>query len=321
VVHVNQAPVLINPGPQTMTDATTYTTAVGRDGATSYWRLNETSGTSATDSAGSNPGTLVGGVTPAAGALSDGSGALLFNGTTGYVRVADSAALRQTGDLTIELWVNTPLTTRQTLITKGYLSEFELTLEIGGRLNLYQGNGTTYQNVLSSSTAPLAANTWQHVVVTRTAATKTISFYVNGVARGSSVYSVTPAVSTNSVFIGRTASGTQSLAGRLDEVAIYPVALTPAQVAAHYNLGAVGDAPTVVALRLSGSDADGDALSYSATGLPPGLTLDATTGVIAGTLTRASVGTYAVTATVSDGTVTIAQSFAWSVTPGTTVTP
>jgi hypothetical protein len=99
------------------------------------------------------------------------------------------------------------------------------------------------------------------------------------------------------------------------------VALTPAQVAAHYNLGAVGDAPTVVALQLVASDGDGDALIYGATGLPPGLTLDATTGVIAGTLTRASVGTYAVTATVSDGTVTIAQSFAWSVTPGTTVTP
>jgi hypothetical protein len=55
--------------------------------------------------------------------------------------------------------------------------------------------------------------------------------------------------------------------------------------------------------------------------LPPGLTLDATTGVIAGTLTPASVGTYPVTATVSDGSVTVAQSFAWIVTLGTTVTP
>src|SRR5262249_15223564 len=151
------------------------------------------------------------GVTPAAGALSDGSGALQLNGT-GYVRVADSAALRQAGDLTIELWVNTPLTTRQTLITKGYLSEFELTLELNGALNLYQGNGTTFQNVGSSSAA-VAANTWQHVVVTRVAATRTIRFYVNGVARGSGAYSLTPTVSSSSVFIGRTADGTQAVAG------------------------------------------------------------------------------------------------------------
>jgi hypothetical protein len=321
VVHMNQAPALVNPGPRTMTDTTTYAAAVARDGATSYWRLGETGGTSAADSVGTNPATLIGGVTPAAGALSDGNGALLFNGSTGYVRVVDSAALRQTGDLTIELWVNTPLTTRQTLITKGYRTEFELTLEVSGRLNLYHGDGTTYQNVLSASAAPLVANTWQHVVVTRVAATRTISFYVNGVARGSGVYSVTPAPSSNSVFIGRTASGTQSVAGRLDDVAMYPVALSAAQAAAHYTLGAVGDAPTVVALPLVASDADGDRLTYSATGLPPGLTIDAATGLIAGTLTRASVGTYTVTATVSDGSATAAQTFPWTVTRGSTATP
>ena len=60
------------------------------------------------------------------------------------VRLATSGspsapALQLAGDLTIEMWINVSLATRQTLISKGYLSEFELTLEKSGRLNLYQG--------------------------------------------------------------------------------------------------------------------------------------------------------------------------------------
>ncbi|MFD0726684.1 putative Ig domain-containing protein [Lysobacter brunescens] len=47
------------------------------------------------------------------------------------------------------------------------------------------------------------------------------------------------------------------------------------------------------------SDANGDALSYTATGLPSGLSIDAATGLISGT--PSALGTFSVTVTASDG--------------------
>jgi PKD repeat protein len=68
-----------------------------------------------------------------------------------------------------------------------------------------------------------------------------------------------------------------------------------------------------VTLSLVASDPDGTALSFSATGLPPGLSVHPTTGVITGTLSYTSVGTYPVTATVSDGEASTSTSFTWTV--------
>ncbi|MCX6545020.1 MAG: Ig domain-containing protein [Acidobacteria bacterium] len=71
---------------------------------------------------------------------------------------------------------------------------------------------------------------------------------------------------------------------------------------------------TNISLQLVASDPDLNPLTFSATGLPASLMLNATTGVISGTLTSTSAGTYAVMATVSDGALTNSQTFAWTVT-------
>jgi hypothetical protein len=73
-----------------------------------------------------------------------------------------------------------------------------------------------------------------------------------------------------------------------------------------------------VSLSLSAFDPDGDALTYSAINLPPGLSVNPATGLISGTLTRASAGRFAVNATVSDGNFTSSQTFAWTVKSGPT---
>ncbi|MEM7331842.1 MAG: putative Ig domain-containing protein [Chloroflexota bacterium] len=68
-----------------------------------------------------------------------------------------------------------------------------------------------------------------------------------------------------------------------------------------------------ISLTISATDADGDTLTYSATGLPTELSINSTTGEIAGTLGFFSEGSYTVNVTVTDGTITDSDSFTWTI--------
>jgi hypothetical protein len=84
-------------------------------------------------------------------------------------------------------------------------------------------------------------------------------------------------------------------------------------------------------LQLAGKDPEGMPITYGASGLPPGMLLTTSTGSISGTPTTA--GTFAVTATASDGVLVTTTTFTWTVAAaaltaptlvspmGTTVTP
>ena len=73
-----------------------------------------------------------------------------------------------------------------------------------------------------------------------------------------------------------------------------------------------------ISLDAGGTDPDGDALTYAATNLPPGLTIDTSTGLITGTIafTGAAGSPYAVSITVSDSppTADATDTFTWTVT-------
>ncbi|MHC4629535.1 MAG: hypothetical protein ACYTDV_21380 [Planctomycetota bacterium] len=71
-----------------------------------WWRLDDGSGTTATDSSGNgNDGTLTGGPTWALGRL---SGALEFDGVDDYVEVPHAQILTVDNEVTVMAWVNTP---------------------------------------------------------------------------------------------------------------------------------------------------------------------------------------------------------------------
>ena len=73
-----------------------------------------------------------------------------------------------------------------------------------------------------------------------------------------------------------------------------------------------------ISLDAGGTDPDGDPLTYAATNLPPGLSINTTTGLITGTIafTAAAGSPYNVTITVSDNppTVDASDTFTWTVT-------
>ncbi len=75
---------------------------------------------------------------------------------------------------------------------------------------------------------------------------------------------------------------------------------------------AEGSSPS---LQIVAADVDGDTLTYAASGLPTGLSISPTTGLISGDLDFASAGSYPVTVTVTDGIIAspVEASFTWTV--------
>jgi hypothetical protein len=87
-----------------------------------------------------------------------------------------------------------------------------------------------------------------------------------------------------------------------------PVFVTPAITAIANQKTAAG---TKVSLEAHGTDPDGNTLTYSATDLPPGLSIAADTGLISGKPSKK--GSYKVIVTTSNAALHASTSFTWTV--------
>ncbi len=129
--------------------------------------------------------------------------------------------------------------------------------------------------------------------------------YIQGSPTTAGTYQVTATASDG------TLTDSASFAWTIDAANSAPVLVNPGN-----GRNQVGQSVT---LQLQASDAQGQPLTFIASGLPPGLTLASSTGRITGTVTTA--GTYQVTATVSDGALSDSETFTWIVEAPDTIAP
>ena len=208
--------------------------AILADNPVAYWRFGEKSGQVAYDESGNaNHGTYNGGVTlnqtGAIAASGDSDGAILLNGTSGYVSVPTSASLAITSGA-FELWLKTSAAGGEyDLINKGG-SNYQININ-GGILEY------CVYGINCPGAASIAVNdgNYHHVVV------NVISnlgvFYVDGVKHSSSGTAVPITPNSSPLNIGTVNPGGGQFPGTIDEVAFYNYPLSPTQIANHYNAG------------------------------------------------------------------------------------
>jgi Putative Ig domain len=152
---------------------------------------------------------------------------------------------------------------------------------------------------------------------TDSASGQTLTYSATGLPAGLSINSSTGLISgtpttaaTNSVTVTAkdttNASGSASFTWTINSATGNTVTVT--------NPGSqTGTVGTAASLQIHATDsASGQTLTYSATGLPAGLSINSSTGLISGTPTTA--GTYSVTVTVRDTTgATGSASFTWTI--------
>jgi hypothetical protein len=184
-----------------------------------------------------NNGTYVGTVTLGQpGALAgDKSTAAAFDGRTAGATVASSRSL-QVNWITIEIWIKKTTEAGYGMyvaknVTGGGgvgSSWFQLLNSSNGRLE-FRVTGDP-DPVLVSSTV-LALNTWYYVVATYDGTTAKL--YINGKLDGTLSAVATPAQTDDPLYIGHRADGFFNSVV-LEEVAIYPSALSADRIAAHW---------------------------------------------------------------------------------------
>lgn len=167
--------------------------------------------------------------------------ALNFDGTNDYVNLGNSSSINITGTaLTMEAWIYPTswksqvwqgnIISKESAVGTGYM----LRAGSGGRLNINIGSGGPW-NELTSSSAVLTLNTWQHVAATYDGSY--LRLYVNGVLTDSlsKTVSIVGTVSNN-LYLGESpAYPGRYFPGAVDEVRIWNVTRTKAEIVADMN--------------------------------------------------------------------------------------
>jgi hypothetical protein len=224
-----------------------FATEVLADGPIGYWRLGERSGSvSAGDASGNgNHGTCSGGITFGQPGFHGGDTAALFDGATGRIIVLNSNSLNPP-HITMEAKVkwDGPNGFYQRIIEKSSfpeLAQYGLGILPNGHVRVELRTSSAPTSVAVDSVAVVAQGVETHVAATYDGAV--IRIYLNGVldseTRAPGSISPKPPTSANliesGVGIGNQTQRDRPFKGLIDEVALYPAALSADRILAHYK--------------------------------------------------------------------------------------
>lgn len=222
-----------------------YSQLVKSDGAANYWRLGEPSGTVGYDWAGFSDLTVNTGATRgAAGAVTgDVNTATTFNGSTSGFATTTGTAVPAPNTFTAEAWIKTTSTSGGKIL--GYGNRNTGTSSSYDRHVYMTNNGRVVFGVYNGAARTVASTQsfndgqWHHVAASLSEAG--MALYVDGKRVGRDT-----SVTSGSVYSGYWRVGGDNLgswpdrptsaflSGSVDEAAIYPTALTLAQLQQHY---------------------------------------------------------------------------------------
>ena len=232
------------------------------DGPVGAWTFDEQTGATAHDASGwGNHGALSGG---AAWASVSGRAALNLDGVDDSVQAPNSASLAIGGANTVEawIWIDTLPPAGwgwSGIVAKGNLPRnYSLYLNTAGFLVFSTASnnpGGPNPFCSSTSTTKPALGQWVHVAaVNRGTDFQRHEYYINGVAAGSTAFAgectFPMPTSAAPVTIGRTEESNRWFDGKIDLVAIYDRALSPAEIAVRAGAG-------IPALQLNEDVCDG----------------------------------------------------------------
>ena len=218
---------------------------VGSGRLLAYWKLDDGTGTLATDSTGnSNTGTLSGGVSWTGGLFGN---ALSFDGNSGTVRVPRKPLLEPTA-ITVTGWVKRDGSQNQwaNLVRKTwgnnsgptYIS-WSLQVNPSGENPDVLAFNTGYSGgtqILETPSGAIPDGAWTHVAATYdpSAPAPQKKLYVNGalVASATETHPILyDASSSGDLYMGQNGGGEEYFAGSLDEVRYYSLALSAQEIA------------------------------------------------------------------------------------------
>jgi hypothetical protein len=233
-----------------------------------YWRLGESSGTTATDYAGSQNGTYGGGVTlGATGALSgDSDTAVTFDGIDDIIDIGPSADLVLTGDLSVSFWVkpaafptgSTPIplfVLTADAATSGTAKLAELAVDKNGDIvytHEYGDQGSGEQTYTFDTNLSLD-DTWYNITLVRDsgAGDREVHLYIGDSLLDTYSYTTQPEGYTEGEMSIGSYTG-MKFTGAIDEFAIFNSALTGQNVIDIYNAAQVPEPATLCLLALGG---------------------------------------------------------------------